>query len=156
MGFGFRFIACKHLFYPHRESISKPYRLYVMLCKLPSHRVISVHLLILANQWHIWLYEAVARDIHKAYAGKLLSHIKIVEDKPIRDENNNLVEPLSERELEVLTLLGNGFSNQEIANELFLTVNTIKVHNRNIFGKLGVKNRTQAVAKGRQLGIVDQ
>ena len=102
------------------------------------------------------LYEAVARDIHKSYAGKLLSHIKITEDKPIRDKNNNLVEPLSDRELEVLKLLGDGLSNQEIANALFLTLNTIKVHNRNIFGKLDVKNRTQAVAKGRQLGIVEQ
>ena len=65
-----------------------------------------------------------------------------------------LVEPLSERELEVLQLIAEGLTNQEVATRLFLTLNTVKVHTRNIYGKLGVNNRTQAVAQARALGIL--
>lgn len=60
-----------------------------------------------------------------------------------------IYEPLSERELEVLSLVGNGLSNREAAQKLFVTVGTIKKHLNNIFGKLQVKNRTQAVASAR-------
>jgi LuxR family maltose regulon positive regulatory protein len=65
-----------------------------------------------------------------------------------------LVEPLSERELEVLQLLAQGLSNREIGQRLFLALPTVKGHNRNIFGKLGVENRTQAVNKARALNIL--
>jgi LuxR family maltose regulon positive regulatory protein len=65
-----------------------------------------------------------------------------------------LVEPLSERELEVLRLIAEGLTNQEIANGLYLSLNMVKVHTRNMYGKLGVNNRTQAVAKVRALGIL--
>jgi len=67
----------------------------------------------------------------------------------------NSPDPLSEREREVLRLIAEGLANQEIADRLFLSPLTIKVHARNINDKLGVRNRTQAVAKGRALGIVD-
>lgn len=65
-----------------------------------------------------------------------------------------LVEPLTERQLEILKLIAAGYSNQEIAGELFLGVSTVKWHLLGIFGKLQVKNRTQAVAHGRQLGLI--
>jgi len=65
-----------------------------------------------------------------------------------------LVEPLSEREREVLGLLAKGLTNPEIAARLFLSPNTIKVHARNLYGKLGVHNRTQAVVRARDLGIL--
>jgi LuxR family maltose regulon positive regulatory protein len=65
----------------------------------------------------------------------------------------NLIEPLSERELEVLRLIGAGYSNSDIAAQLFLSLNTVKKHTSNIFGKLGVDSRTQAVAAARQLGL---
>jgi LuxR family transcriptional regulator, maltose regulon positive regulatory protein len=65
-----------------------------------------------------------------------------------------LVEPLSERELEVLRLLADGAANQEIAEQLVVAVNTVKRHVSNIFGKLGVANRTQAVAQARTLGLL--
>ncbi len=64
------------------------------------------------------------------------------------------IEPLSERELEVLQLIAKGLTNQEIADKLFLSLHTVKVHARNIYSKLDVKNRTQAVAKGREFSIL--
>jgi LuxR family maltose regulon positive regulatory protein len=65
-----------------------------------------------------------------------------------------LVEPLSERELDVLLLISEGSSNQQIAETLIVTVHTVKKHASNIYGKLGVRNRTQAVARARELGIL--
>lgn len=66
-----------------------------------------------------------------------------------------LVEPLSEREREVLRLIAKGLSNQELAAHLYLSLHTIKVHTRNIYSKLGVNSRTQAVARSRKLGLLD-
>jgi LuxR family maltose regulon positive regulatory protein len=65
-----------------------------------------------------------------------------------------LVEPLSARELEILELINQGLSNQEIGARLFLALSTVKGHNRNIFGKLQVQRRTEAVARARALGIL--
>ena len=62
-----------------------------------------------------------------------------------------LLDPLSQRELEVLRLMVGGSSNQEIAEALVLSINTVKRHVSNIFSKLGVKNRVQAVARARVL-----
>jgi len=65
-----------------------------------------------------------------------------------------LIEPLSERELEILRLLGQGASNKEIADYLVITVGTVKNHLTNIMGKLGVRDRTQAALKAKELGII--
>jgi LuxR family maltose regulon positive regulatory protein len=65
-----------------------------------------------------------------------------------------LVEPLSEREIEVLQLLAAGKSNQEIAEELFIALDTVKKHVSHILAKLGATNRTQATARGRALGLI--
>jgi ATP/maltotriose-dependent transcriptional regulator MalT len=65
-----------------------------------------------------------------------------------------LTEPLSKRELEVLQLIAAGRSNEEIAAELFIAVSTVKTHLINIYGKLEVKRRTQAIAKARQLKLL--
>jgi LuxR family maltose regulon positive regulatory protein len=65
-----------------------------------------------------------------------------------------LIEPLSERELQVLQLVADGLSNREIGERLFLALNTVKGHNRKIFGKLGVQRRTEAVARARELGLL--
>lgn len=64
-----------------------------------------------------------------------------------------LIEPLSQREIEILTLISQGYSNQQIAGRLYLTVGTVKWHTSNIYGKLGVNRRTQAVAMAKQAGI---
>ena len=65
-----------------------------------------------------------------------------------------LVEPLSERELEVLELIAQGLTNAQIASRLTLSMNTVKAHTGNIYGKLGVHSRTQAVARARALGVL--
>jgi len=65
----------------------------------------------------------------------------------------SLIEPLSERELEVLRLVAAGLSNGEIAAKLFVSVGTVKTHVHNIFGKLGVVGRPQAMARARELGL---
>jgi DNA-binding NarL/FixJ family response regulator len=65
-----------------------------------------------------------------------------------------LVVPLSDRELEVLRLLGDGCSNREIATSLFLAEGTVKNHVTNVLAKLGARDRTQAALRGRALGLV--
>ena len=75
-------------------------------------------------------------------------------DPPAETLAQALVEPLTERELEVLALLGQGLSNREIAQELVVTVGTVKAHVYNICQKLAVKNRTQAVLEAKQIGLL--
>jgi LuxR family maltose regulon positive regulatory protein len=65
-----------------------------------------------------------------------------------------LIEPLSRRELEVLQLIAQGLSNQEISERLVLALETVKGHNKNIFGKLQVGRRTEAVARAHALGLL--
>jgi len=72
----------------------------------------------------------------------------------IPDENTLLSTGLSKREWEVLALMSEGLSNQEIAERLFVSLNTIKTHSSNLFYKLEVKRRTQAIEKGKRLGIL--
>ena len=64
------------------------------------------------------------------------------------------IEPLSQRELQVLQLIAEGFTNQEIAARLYLALHTVKVHNRKISAKLQVQRRTEAVASARELGLL--
>ncbi len=66
-----------------------------------------------------------------------------------------LVEPLSEREIEVLRLMAAGLSNQEIADQLIVAIGTVKKHTHNIYGKLGVRSRTQALLLARELDLLE-
>ena len=81
-----------------------------------------------------------------------LPNIKAVQEKIYPTET--LVEPLSPRELEVLQLIALGKTNQEIARQLVVSPGTVKAHTASIYGKLDVANRTEAVARARQLGIL--
>jgi len=65
-----------------------------------------------------------------------------------------LVEPLTVREMEVLHLLAVGLSNREIAGRLYLSEGTVKTHTHNLYGKLGVQSRTQAIARGKDLRLI--
>jgi LuxR family maltose regulon positive regulatory protein len=105
------------------------------------------------------LYEAVARGIAPEYVRRLLPAFPLAESEPtgpaiVRAPRAELVEPLSERELQVLALIAEGLTNREIASRFFLTLNTVKAHTRSIYGKLGVHSRTQAVARARALGVL--
>ncbi len=100
------------------------------------------------------LYEAAARGIAPEYAGRLLAAYPDVVTAQPKGSPDDMIEPLTARELEVLGLIAEGRSNREIAAELYLSLNTVKVHCSNIYGKLGVKSRTQAAAKAKKLGIL--
>ncbi|HET9905567.1 MAG TPA: LuxR C-terminal-related transcriptional regulator [Anaerolineales bacterium] len=103
------------------------------------------------------LSEAAARDVMPAYVRKLLDAFaaepgREVNSKPPPSEA--LIEPLSQRELEVLQLIAKGLSNQEISERLFLALDTVKGHNRRIYDKLQVQRRTEAIARARELDLL--
>jgi LuxR family maltose regulon positive regulatory protein len=95
----------------------------------------------------------------KDYASKLLAAlelgiVEVATAHPSSLSLSPLIEPLSQRELEILRLIADGLTNQEIADRLVLSLPTIKWHTSNLYGKLGVNSRTQAAAKARELGIL--
>ncbi|MCB0118336.1 MAG: AAA family ATPase [Anaerolineales bacterium] len=104
------------------------------------------------------LREASARKIMPDYTDMLLSALEAEQgeskDKSERPRSTFLIEPLSQRELEVLRLIARGLSNQEIGERLFLALDTVKGHNRRIFDKLQVQRRTEAIARARELGLI--
>jgi LuxR family transcriptional regulator, maltose regulon positive regulatory protein len=87
------------------------------------------------------------------YVHKLLSAFSRREEAPALG-SQPLVEPLSERELEVLRLIASGRSNQEIAQTLVVAVSTVKWHINNIYSKLGVRSRTQALVRAQELRLL--
>ena len=107
------------------------------------------------------LSEAAAHGIMPEYIGKLLAGFE-TEKKKSEDKSllspatpaQPLIEPLSQRELEVLQLIAQGLSNREISERLFIALITVKGHNQKIFGKLQVRRRTEAVARARELGLL--
>ncbi len=106
------------------------------------------------------LYEASLREVEGQWARQILSAFPVSEIKPHHNRGQNisvhpLVEPLSDRELDVLSLMSEGLKNEQIGERLFISFHTVKVHTRNIFSKLDVHNRTEAVAKARSIGIID-
>jgi len=105
------------------------------------------------------LYEALKREIAPEYIRRLLAAFPVTEPeetnltKPQVDQSK-LIEPLSDREIEVLQFIAKGLTNQEISNKLFLSMHTVKTHTRNIYSKLGAHHRAEAVAKARGFGIL--
>ena len=98
------------------------------------------------------LRQAIAQGIAVDYVSKLLAAL----ENEMKDERRmtELVEPLSERELEVLRFLTTHLSSTEIAEELFISVNTVRSHIKNIYGKLDVHTRREAVARVQDLGLL--
>jgi LuxR family maltose regulon positive regulatory protein len=105
------------------------------------------------------LSQAAAIGRMPDYIGKLLAVCEAEEQKRegtsyLPPPAQPLLEPLSPREVEVLHLMAQGLSNQEMSERLFLALDTVKGHNRKIFGKLQVQRRTEAVARARELGLL--
>ncbi len=101
---------------------------------------------------------AAAQGIMPEYAGRILAafQLEAEDERPSSPAPGPLSsgDLLSPRELEVLRLIADGLSNQEIGQRLFLALDTVKGHNRRIFEKLGVRRRTEAVARARELGLL--
>ena len=109
------------------------------------------------------VHKAAQRGIAPEYTAKLLAAFELevrdvaaptTDRKPAIRKPSVLIEPLTDRELEVLHLLAEGLSNRKIARKLFLSPNTVRTHTYNIYGKLGVHSRMQAVARARELGLL--
>ncbi len=101
------------------------------------------------------LYKAAERGVTPEFTGKLLiAFPKMGTDrqKPAAE----LVEPLSKREIEVLEQLAKGLTNRQIAQQMVISLDTVKTHTGNIYSKLGVNNRTQAVIQARTLGLIER
>jgi LuxR family maltose regulon positive regulatory protein len=105
------------------------------------------------------LHQAAARGMAPAYVAKLLAAFCRSESPGLVADRSDtgawsLVEPLSEREQQVLRLLSVGMSNPEIAGELYIAVSTVRSHCKSIYGKLNVHKRWDAVDRGRELGLI--
>ncbi len=109
--------------------------------------------------------EKLIEAIHAAHKGDyfLLPSItaKVVSEfskisKPIRKQKDEMIpDPLSPREIEILRVVATGASNKEIADQLFISEGTVKNHLSSILGKLGVRDRMQAILKAKELGIIE-
>lgn len=102
----------------------------------------------------IWL----ARKLTKPKTETVIIEKEVYLPRPnghfIPDEKIVQKAGISKREWEVLVLMSEGLSNQEIADKLFVSLNTIKTHSSNLFLKLDVKRRTQAIEKGKRVGLL--
>ncbi len=92
--------------------------------------------------------------LQPSVAAKVVAEFTRLEPDHKPHQQETLVEPLSDRELEILRLVADGLSNREIANQLVITEGTVKNHVTNILGKLGVRDRTQAALKARDIGLL--
>jgi LuxR family transcriptional regulator, maltose regulon positive regulatory protein len=98
------------------------------------------------------LRAAAKQGIARSYAGSLLAAFDTTEDRgPVKQ---GLIEPLSERELDVLRLLGTDLDGPDIARELVVSLNTVRTHTKNIYAKLGVNNRRAAVRRAAELKLL--
>jgi LuxR family maltose regulon positive regulatory protein len=103
---------------------------------------------------------AISQNIAPIYASKLLADFPkdiqdaVQYDKILTVNKQSLIEPLSEREIDVLRLMAGGYKYQEIAERLVISINTVRHHTRNVYSKLDVNNRTQAIGRAKELNLL--
>ena len=102
------------------------------------------------------LSDAMAQGMMPGYVSKLLAVFEAEKQEPDLPLPQALIDPLSERELEVLALVAAGLKNKEIAEQLFISLNTVLYHIKNIYDKLGVRKRTLAIIKARELDLLPE
>jgi LuxR family maltose regulon positive regulatory protein len=90
----------------------------------------------------------------QSYLASLLDAFSVTHGESAQSQAGELPDPLTPRELEIMRLIGKGFTNPEIASQLVVSLNTIKKHTSNIYGKLEVRSRTQAIARAQQLNLL--
>lgn len=100
------------------------------------------------------LSEAAAQGVMPNYISKLLTVFENELQKKGPSPSQPLVDPLSEREMEILNLIASGLNNKEIAERLIISINTVLYHNKNIYRKLGVNKRTLAVARAKEINLI--
>jgi LuxR family maltose regulon positive regulatory protein len=102
----------------------------------------------------------IANRVHplQGYADRILDFfpqpMEATPQSKIINPGSKMIDPLTERELEILRLIAGGHSNAEIGQRLYLALSTVKGHNLRIFNKLQAQNRTEAVARARELGLL--
>ncbi|GLU52543.1 helix-turn-helix transcriptional regulator [Dyadobacter frigoris] len=153
-----------NFFSKHKHVISYGFSLAILLFLL---KWLEIRFVIINHALEIYI-AAIAilfTSLGIWLALKLTSPKTIVVEKEVFTQSENTffsnekeIEKLgiSKRELEVLQLISAGFSNQEIADHLFVSLNTIKTHSSNLFGKMEVKSRTQATDKAKRLNIIEK
>ena len=137
---------------------------------MPARSALHEALALGAPGGYIWLWlnagpgiEPLLRDLRSdrntsqsfhPYLDSLLDACQAAFGESTRPQPGEVPDLLTPRELEILRLICKGYSNPEIASELVVTINTIKKHTSNIYGKLGVRSRTQAIAHAQQLSLL--
>ncbi len=138
--------------------------------RMPARAAMREALALGAPEGYVWFWlnagpgiELLLRDLKGdrdtpqaflPYLDSLLEACRTEFGESIHPQPGELLDPLTPRELEIMRLISKGYSNPEIASELVVTINTIKKHTSNIYGKLGVRSRTQAIARARDLNLL--
>jgi LuxR family maltose regulon positive regulatory protein len=131
------------------------YRYHVLFAEALQLGMAAPELVALHEKAASW-FQAREMDQFARHHTRLVAELSRIPGAAHRESAvaQSLVEPLSGREIEVLQLIAAGFSNREIAGRLVIAPGTVKRHSNNIYGKLGVRSRTQAVARAKDLGLL--
>ena len=120
----------------------------------------AIGVLYFENSWMPGVFAPEHLDSLKLFSAqiacveKIHSYLVRGSDRQMKDLSSYYIDPLTEREMEVLRLIDEGMSNHEIAENLNITINTVKGHIKNIYQKLGVNRRVQVIAKAKELNII--
>jgi len=155
------------------ESLVQIKILYAIMNKMIGSREAAVTNLIEAMEFakeenlvNYFLFDIaytsdLLKEVYKAQAStntkipsKFINRLKLAIEKKEKSRKNNAESDLSARELDILVLIAKDYSNQEVADQLFISIHTVKSHVKNILMKLEVESRSKAVTEARELGII--